>query len=246
VQARRPDTLARQRGKSRRHTEHAGPGTGAGRSPSSAPERLGPLRHRGPWIVLVALVVGAIVLVAALAGRDGGGELEQRTAELEEQEAAREAEQVGELTDIAVTVHGELLPVLAELHDVLPVEGPPGEPATHADLDGWRVAVDGARTEFGDPPSASTEVNTARGGLVLAVDLLGSSLTAYESALADDAGERPRLEGLAADLRRNAVDAWSVAATQLDLLNIDAGNGHVHLYLPVRPGEDVADPLGHD
>ncbi len=245
MQARRPDTLARQRGKSRGKTEPAGRGSGAGRTPHPAPERRWPLRHRGPWIVVTVLVAAVILAAAVLVNRDGGSELEQRTAELEAQEAAREAEHVTQLTDTAVTVHDQLVPVMAELHAALPVDGAPAEPSTAAEVTEWQALVDGVRSEFGDPPSASTQVNTARGGLVLAVDLLSSALTAYESALAASDGESDRLEGLAGELRTNAVDAWAVAATQLDLLNIDAGHGHVHLYLPMRPGEDVEDPHGH-
>jgi hypothetical protein len=194
------------------------------------------------------IVAAVLVVTAAVAGRGGGGDsgVEQRTAELEAQEAARHATQVAELTEVATTVHGQLLSLMAELHEVLPVDGSPAATADATALAAWRAVVDGTRAEFGDPPSASTEVNTVRGGLVLAVDLLGSALLAYESALVADGTDRQRLEGLAIDLRRNAVDAWAVAATQLDLLNIDLDDRHVHLYLPVRPGEAVVDPHGHD
>ena len=32
---------------------------------------------------------------------------------------------------------------------------------------------------------------------------------------------------------------WSVAATQLDQLNIDAGNGHQHVYLNNTSGDGI-------
>jgi hypothetical protein len=193
------------------------------------------------------VVAAVLVLAAMIAGRGGGGDdVAQRTAELEEQEAARHATQVTELTEVATTVHEQLLALMAELHEVLPVDGSPAATADATALAVWRAVVDGARAEFGDPPSASTEVNTTRAGLVLAIDLLSSALLTYEAALDADGADRWRLEGLATDLRRNAVDAWAVAATQLDLLNIDLHDRHVHLYLPIRPGEEVVDPHGHD
>lgn len=247
MQARRTDPGARQRGKPGRRVEPAGrPGAGAGRSPSPAPGRQGPFRRRGPWLI-IAGVVAALATAALIvtADRDGGGELAQRTAELEAQEADRNAAQVDDLTEVAVSVHGKLLPLMAELHEVMPVDGSPAATADPTALQEWRAVVDGARAEFGDPPSGSTEVNTTRAGLVLAVDLLGSVLLAYESALAAEGADHDRLAGLAADLRRNAVDTWAVAATQLDLLNIELYDRHVHLYLPLRPGEEVADPHGH-
>jgi hypothetical protein len=191
------------------------------------------------------VVAAVLVVTAVIAGRGGGGDVAQRTAELEEQEAARQATQVTELTEVATTVHGRLLALMAELHEVLPVNGSPAATVDATALAAWRAVVDGARAEFGDPPSASTEVNTTRAGLVLAIDLLSSALLTYEAALEADGADRQRLEGLATDLRRNAVDAWAVAATQLDLLNIDLYDRHVHLYLPIRPGEAVVDPHGH-
>lgn len=247
MQARRTDTGARQRGKPKRPAGPAGRrGTGAGRSPAPAPERHGLFRRRGPWLALAVVVAAVLVVTAVVAGRDGDGDLAQRTAELEEQEAARQAVQVTELTEVATTVHGQLLVLMAELHEALPVDGSAAATADASALAAWRAVVDGARAEFGDPPSASTEVNSTRAGLVLAVDLLSSALLAYESALDAGGADRQRLEGLATDLRRSAVDAWAVAATQLDLLNIDLDDRHVHLYLPVRPGEAVVDPHGHD
>ncbi|RIQ22254.1 hypothetical protein DY240_14145 [Jiangella rhizosphaerae] len=176
-------------------------------------------------------------------GDDGDDPVAERVAELEAQEAERQVELVGQLTEQTTTAHGTLLTVIEGLHSVVPAEGTAAV-SPGADHAAWHAAVDSARAAFGEPPSGSTEFNTTRNGLLLAVDLLGSSVTAYQSAEAAPAGaQQEALLGLASDLRDQAVAAWSVAATQLDVLNIDAGNGHVHITLPSRPGEEV-DPHG--
>ncbi len=186
-------------------------------------------------IVLATLVLGG--------GRDDDDPVADRVAELEAQEEVRQVELVGELTQQTTAAHAGLLNVIDGLHMVVPSGGqavvsPTVSPAA------WHSAVGAAIGTFGDPPSGSTEFNTARNGLLLAIDLLGSAATAYESAVAAPAGpEQERLLELAGRLRDQAVAAWSVAATQLDVLNIDAGNGHLHITLPSRPGEEV-DPHG--
>ncbi|TDD97274.1 hypothetical protein [Jiangella asiatica] len=190
---------------------------------------------------MAALVALNIVLATLILSGGDDDPLAERVAELEAEEEARNAEVITQLTEQATAAHDALLPVMEGLHGVLPAEGPPsGSVAPAADVAGWRSAVDDATATFGEPPSGSTEVNTARNGLVLAVDLLGSAVTAYESAAATPSGaQQDTLLTLASDLRTQAVGAWSVAATQLDVLNIDAGNGHVHINLPIRPGEEV-------
>jgi hypothetical protein len=45
-----------------------------------------------------------------------------------------------------------------------------------------------------------------------------------------------QLRALAAKERDTAVTTWSVGGTQLDQINIDAGNGHQHVFLPADPG----------
>jgi hypothetical protein len=57
------------------------------------------------------------------------------------------------------------------------------------------------------------------------------------------AEHRAPLLTVASRQRLLAVTAWSVAATQLDQLNIDAGNGHRHACLTDSPegGTTVAD-----
>ncbi|NEE03495.1 hypothetical protein [Phytoactinopolyspora halotolerans] len=166
-------------------------------------------------------------------------------AELEAAEEARHAEQVVELTDLAVAIHGGLMPVLGGLHEYLPVDGPPSQEAPAAsELEAWSAAVDDASARLGDPPSASTEINLTRQGISLTLELLDSALRLYAEALEAEGGQHERLVALASELRADAVASWSPAALQLDQLNIDAGHGHVHLSLPLNPDDPGAGP--HD
>lgn len=223
-----------------------GRGTGAGRSSSPAPGQQDPPRRRGFWIAVAAVLATVNIVLAALvltSGRDSGDPVADRVAELEAQEERRNVELVGQLTDQATAAHAGLLPVIEGLHTVVPSGGSPVV-SPSVDPVSWHTAVGAAIGTFGDPPSGSTEFNTARNGLLLATDLLGSAATAYESAVVAPAGpQQDELLELAGRLRDQAVAAWSVAATQLDVLNIEAGNGHAHITLPSRPGEEV-DPHG--
>jgi hypothetical protein len=197
--------------------------------------------------IVTAAVTAAITVAIVTSPNDGPTAIDERVAELEAQEAERNLERIDSLTQTTVAAHDELLPVMDQLHAILPLGGSPAQPASRDDVAALQASVSSAFEMFGSPESASTEVNVARGGFVLAVELLAASLTAYEAALdaGFDAGFETggaggsQLVEMAADLRMSAVDAWSVAATQLDVLNIDAENGHVHLYLPARPGEDT-------
>ncbi|WP_158564240.1 hypothetical protein [Jiangella anatolica] len=239
--------MANRRDESRRPSARGGRGTGAGRSSSPAPGQESPPRRRAFWIAVAAALAALNIVLATLVLTGGGDDddpLADRVAELEAQEEANQTELVGQLTEQATAAHAGLLSVIAGLHAVVPSGAPPVGPVAGADPASWHTAVGAAIGTFGDAPSGSTEFNTTRNGLLLAIDLLGSAATAYEGAVAaPDGAERDRLLELAGRLRDQAVAAWSVAATQLDVLNIDAGNGHVHITLPSRPGEQV-DPHG--
>lgn len=221
--------------RSQRTGSHGRLRAGAGRPsvPASGQVRLP--RRRGAWVLVLALLAAAGVVVAAslVAGGKAGGPDPDRVAQLREQEERRFAAQVAELTELARSLHAALLPVLTGLHEVSPDDGAPL--TSSDDLRSWRAVIDDSVAKFGDPPSGSTATNMVREGLHLSVRLLGSALTAYESALAAEGDERQRLHKLAVDLRSQAVDAWSIAATQLDQLNTEVGNGHVHLYLSTNP-----------
>jgi hypothetical protein len=249
VQAQRPANVANRRDESRRPSARGGRGTGAGRSSSPAPGQQTTPRRRGFWIALavvlaaVNIVLATLVLTSGGNDDDGGDPVAERVAELEAQEEARGVELVAELTQQTTAAHAGLLGVIEGLHTVVPAGGT-AVVSPSVNPGAWHTAVGAAIGTYGDPPSGSTEFNTVRNGLLLAIDLLGSAATAYESAVVAPAGpQQDELLELAGRLRDQAVAAWSVAATQLDVLNIDAGYGHAHITLPARPGEEV-DPHG--
>ncbi|MDA2807459.1 hypothetical protein [Nocardiopsis suaedae] len=166
-----------------------------------------------------------------------------RVAELEASESARGVEQVGALIDTTRDAHDELLPVVEGLDTALPADGSePGEAPGGDEVDGWADTVDGVAERLSASPSGDTGYNVARGGVRAAVEQLGSSVDVYAAALDAEGGERERLEGVAADLRTQAVRAWAVAATQLDTVAIETGHGHVHIYLPAAPGSGALQP----
>ncbi|MDA2812404.1 hypothetical protein O4J56_17310 [Nocardiopsis sp. RSe5-2] len=166
-----------------------------------------------------------------------------RVAELEASESARHVDQVGALIDTTRDAHDELLPVVEGLDTALPADGSePGEAPGGDEVDGWAETVGGVAERLSASPSGDTDYNVARGGVRSAVDLLGSSVEVYAAALDAEGSERERLEGVAADLRTQAVRAWAVAATQLDVVAIEAGHGHVHIYLPAAPDSGALQP----
>jgi len=198
-------------------------------------------------VPLAVLVLAALALFFAL-GRsgDGGGSAEagagngeevQREAErLEAEFARRDRRQIEDLTETARGAVEDLAPALDDMAQAMPPgEEPADETVPPGEVERWKGAVRGAAARFGDPPSGETGTNVARGSLDAAVDTLESSVLTYEAALALPEGERgPVLERAAAQ-RDLAVRVWSVGATQLDAINIEAGNGHQHVYLPA-PG----------
>ncbi len=76
-----------------------------------------------------------------------------------------------------------------------------------------------------------TATNVARGGLRSAVEQAAVAVETVALAVAAPADRQPELLTLAARQAALAVTTWSVAATQLDQVNIDAGNGHQHVHL---------------
>lgn len=218
-------------------------------NPQRRDERAGTGRRdwRYPAVAVGVTVVVVVALVFLIIQRDSGvGPDPQRVAELEEAENERHVEQVGELIDLTQQIHDELLPVLAGLDEALPEdEDTTGEPADPDDVEEWAEIVADLATEFETAPSGATDHNIARNGLRTSVDLFDSAVGVYAIALDTDDDPRPELEEHAASLRTQAVRAWSVSATQLDALAIDAGYGHVHIYLPADPASGALQADGH-
>jgi hypothetical protein len=213
----------------------------------------------GGSVLLVGAVVASVVLF--FGGGDGTVAPDPaRVAELEASADARHVDQVENLIHHTRAAHEELVPVLLSLNEVLPADGSaPEEFPDTEEIDGWLNAVRDARGHFSDSDTGNTDFNVTRAGLSVSVDLLGSAMTAYHSASQAEGDQQVELLDLASDLRDQAVKSWSVGATQLDVVSIDAGHGHIHLYLPAEPGSGalqpdeaeegdgaVGDPPGHD
>jgi hypothetical protein len=188
--------------------------------------RLGETQEKRPvWVfALIGFAVGAVLFGGGgyLAGQPS--EQEQMTNDIREADAARDKVQVKSLTDLVRTTRDDLSPVVAGLE---------GEP-TAADVTAWQQIVAEAARSFDDPPSGATATNVARGSLATAVDQLAVALDTYQQGLRE----------LAMRQRDLAVTTWSVGATQLDQVNIDAGYGHQHVYLEGSPDGEAFTPDG--
>ncbi|MFE9246606.1 hypothetical protein [Nocardiopsis sp. NPDC006938] len=197
----------------------------------------------GGSVLLVGAVVASVVLFF------GGGDDQvtpdpARVAELEASADARHVDQVASLVGHTRAAHEELVPALESLNGVLPADGsaPAEEFPSSEEIDGWLGTVRDAGAHFELSESGRTDFNVTVAGLDGSVDLLGSAVSAYHAASQADDDQRTDLLDLAADLRDQAVTAWSVAATQLDMVSVDAGHGHIHLYLPADPASGALQP----
>lgn len=201
---------------------------------------------------LAAFAVGALLAgaVGYAAGRPDPDPVQVEAERLQDQDAARDKTQTTELTATAREVQASLLPVLTSLAAALPVDpATPAKPATAAQVASWRTATGAAVERFAHPPSGGTAVNVARSGLSDAVRAVDAAVRVYQAALAVPPAARPALVAVAAEQRNIAVATWSTAATQLDVVNVDAGFGHAHVFLPAAPGTGAltadSEPEGH-
>lgn len=176
---------------------------------------------------LTAFLLGLAVafLVTSWNGPDA---TERRIAELEQEEAARDTALLGPLTDQARQTRDGLAPVLAAMASAAPVDGSAGAALTPEAVAGWRDTVAAAEKAYEQSPSAGNGINIARTGLRTAVQQLAAAVRTFEAALAPG---RSDLVALAGEQRTLALRTWSVAAIQLDVINIEAGRGHVHVQL---------------
>ncbi|WP_177242615.1 hypothetical protein [Amycolatopsis marina] len=197
----------------------------------SSRHRLPGLGKRGAAGLVAALVlVGlALVLPGLWSSGDSDSALQERTAELQEAERERDAGLTGDLVGLAEEARTDVLPVLSGFAEL---DGDATGVATSAEVQRWRSAVESAAARFADRPSGGTAVNLARSGLAGAVTILGRAVETYAVSLRVEGAEAQQLRALAGELRDDAVVAWSVAASQLDVAGIEAGLGHVHVFLP--------------
>ncbi|MEV4316191.1 hypothetical protein [Actinocrispum sp. NPDC049592] len=196
-----------------------------------------PAKAAVPWRSWVSVIlVGALLFLAGyLIGRPSS--VQQDADQIRQADAARDKAQVADLTTLARTTRDQLMPVLTRMATAMPVDPAKApQPAAAADVAGWQQAADKAVAAFADPPSGATATNVARGGFTAAVNQIGSAVKTYTLSLTADPAAQKELRELAGRQRTNAVATWSVASTQLDQVNIDAGYGHQHVFLPADPG----------
>jgi len=193
----------------------------------------------------IAAVLAAILTagsLGALIGYNSGrpDATQSAIAEMREAEARRDVQQITELTTLARASAGDLNKVLAGLAEALPHDKTSdAPPAPRERIDDWRRILRETAEKHAPAPSGATGTNVARGGLRSAANALVTAVDTYAAGLRLPEGSRKDILDLAARQRSTAVTMWSVAATQLDQLNVDAGNGHQHAYLTTSP-EDGA------
>ncbi|MFF5113788.1 hypothetical protein [Streptosporangium sp. NPDC000509] len=200
-------------------------------------------------VLATTLIAGSL---GALIGYNSGrpDATQNAIAEMREAEAKRDVQQITELTTLARTTADDLNKILAGLAEALPVEGTSdAPPAARERVEEWQRILRETAEKHAPTPSGATGTNVARGGLRSAVTALVTAVDTYAAGLRLPEGSRKDLLDLAARQRSTAVTMWSVAATQLDQLNVDAGNGHQHAYLTSTPGDGAITsdgvPEGH-
>jgi hypothetical protein len=198
-----------------------------------------PAAPRPRWASVTALVttfaLGFAVAFVSGSWSSGPDATESRIAELKAAEARRDVEQVGTLIDLARGGRDRLTPVLEAMAKAAPLQDTtPSAVPKIEDVRGWRDVVSAEVQRYAETPSAGNGVNVARTGLRTAVQQLAAAVDGFAAA-----ANAPDLAGdllpLAGAQRTLALRAWSVASLQLDVISIDAGKGHVHVYLPSGP-----------
>ncbi|MEV4772153.1 hypothetical protein [Micromonospora humida] len=194
----------------------------------------------------LAAVVATIGLTAALVGGGVGytagrpDATESTIADIRQAEAKRDTQQITELTATARRLRDEITPVLSALRADAPADRQPDA----AQARQWQQTLVRAAEPFANPPSGTTATNVARGGLRSAVEQTSLAVESYLLAVTGPPTQRAALTALAKRQAVQAGTAWSVAATQLDQINIDAGHGHQHVYLEGDHGDGALSPDG--
>jgi hypothetical protein len=195
----------------------------------------GPRSWWGSVIVLAtAFALGFAVAFVSGSWTSGPDATERRIAELEQAEAQRDVEQVKALIELARGGRERLTPVLRAMATASPPRGTPATPTIDAVRD-WREVVSAEVQRYAETPSAGNGVNVARTGMRTAVEQLAAAVDGFAAALTAPEPLAGDLLTLAGAQRTLALRTWSVAALQLDVISIDAGEGHVHVYLPSVP-----------
>ncbi|MEN3615728.1 hypothetical protein AAH979_40320 [Plantactinospora sp. ZYX-F-223] len=189
--------------------------------------------RRNRLLVMVACVLAAALvggLVGYLVGRP---DATTRAIEgLRAEEARRDLQQIGDLTALARQSQAVLDPLLADFDTTID-ERKPVEAAT---VERWRTTVRQLVDRHAESPSGTTATNVARGAFRSALHGFNVAVDLLATAQQLPAEQRLSLTATADRVRTDAATTWSVAATQLDQINVDAGLGHQHVYLRTEQG----------
>ena len=197
------------------------------RQAEQARARRVPLAATIAGLVIAALVAG---LVGYFVGRPDA--TTRAIDDIKAQEAKRDVDQIRDLTAVARRSQ-EALTTLLNAFDTA-VDGT--KPVDAATVTSWQQTVKGLVAAHADSPSGTTATNVARGGFRGAVADFQVAVDIYAQAVAAPAENRVALSQIAGRARTAAATAWSVAAAQLDQINVDAGFGHQHVYLETEQG----------
>jgi hypothetical protein len=223
----------------------------AARTPRAEPSTAPP---RGFWLGALAaaavLVPLAVIAVLLFGGNDGESAASAQPADATQSEidvlrraaAVRDKQQIEDLTQRARSMVDDFTPILVGLGKTLPPDSQRLGPfASAADVDDWRARVRKADDYFADTVSGETATNVARNGLATAVAALREAVETYKLAL-ENPSMRPALLQRVRSQRDLAAQGWFTAATQLDVINIDAGFGHQHVVFPSSAGSAAVPP----
>lgn len=176
---------------------------------------------------ILALIAGAAVAMLLGVGIGmqlaGPSSAESQVESLRRQEAQRDAAQIKELTQRARQTATAIKPIADGL------AAP--EAVTAEQVKSWQKTIGDEVKWYAVTVSGMTATNVARGTLRSAVEQFAVAVDTAALAQSAPAAQRASLLALAGRQRALAVTAWSVAATQLDQISVDAGNGHQHVYL---------------
>ncbi|KOX16061.1 hypothetical protein ADK67_40810 [Saccharothrix sp. NRRL B-16348] len=183
--------------------------------------------------LLTVFVLGFALAFVIGTWTSGPDATERRIAELEQAEARRDVEQIGQLTELARGSRDRLTPVLQAMAKAAPLSrDTPRGPLTAHEVDGWRTVLSAEVKRYEETPSSGNGVNVARTAMRTSVRQLATAADGFAAAVAATGPLGGDLVTLAGHQRDLALQTWSVAALQLDVINVDAGNGHVHVQLP--------------
>lgn len=210
-------------------------GRGAGRAPAPVPKRPALLRNRWYLLSLIGVVLLAVAVIVVLFVRSGGDDepsaIDQQIASAQQAGIEQDRVNLTRLSDGVLAAHPQLVDVLVELHRAMPVDGSAAVALSAEQLTDLAGTLTSVADDFAALPGGGSEYNVARNGFALGVDLLSDTVGVLQQGGSD-------AENLAFTLRDRALDAWSTAATQLDVITIDATGGHLHASLPIAPQGD--------